>query len=110
MLITKLFDFNNYTFNLSGIPHILTICIIFLMTIQIIIKERLSATSITFTFIAFAINMWVLGVVALLFLNNESLVQYWANVLTSGVTCIPIAAFLFIMSTLNKLKYYNPVV
>lgn len=97
----------NYTFSWASLPPFMTSCLLCVLCLVLLIRERRSQTSLLFALLMLSTMMWLLAEAASYSAVSEDIALLWIRIENAGVSFIPTSLYLFTLSAVQKLRRHQ---
>ncbi|RJR16457.1 MAG: sensor domain-containing diguanylate cyclase [Nitrospiraceae bacterium] len=100
----EVFEISSYSLNIYALPTFVLACIIPLLLLMVIFRERITSLSMSFSVLGFFTCLWFLAFSLMYCSINPHVALWWAKAAYLGVPFIPAAVYHFTVSVLRSYR------
>jgi|GEM_PF-1451491 len=97
----------NYLFSAASLPPFLTACLLSILCLTLVVREKLSQASLMFTLLILSNMIWLISQAGAYASRDEETALLWIKIENAGIVFIPSALYLFTLSVTQKLRTYR---
>ena len=108
--LDQLLDPASYVFAWSAVPPLLVMLLVAILGCSVLVRERGSFTSVTFSLLAFVGSLWLGSYVGIYTARYDAVALWWAKIENVAVAFIPTLVYLFTLAVVQRLREFRSAI